>query len=71
MKRTPLIEELTIGPRGELVLPRRLRRALAWQAGDRLLVTVADGRLVAERRVRSLGAVLEVLVGASGGRENG
>ena len=69
MKRTPLIEELAVGKRGEIVLPRRLRRALAWQEGDRLLVSVEDGRLVIERRARSFGAVLDVLVGPGGGRE--
>lgn len=69
VKPKPLIEEVEVGRRGEIVLSRRLRRALSWQEGDRLLLSVEDGRLVIERRARTFGAYLDVL-GSSGARED-
>jgi AbrB family looped-hinge helix DNA binding protein len=59
--RKPLIEVVTIGKRGEIVLPRRLRNGLGLQEGDQLVLSVEERRIVLERRSRNLGAYLDVL----------
>jgi len=58
-----------IGRRGEITLSRRLRAALGVQPGDELLLSVEDGRLVAERRARRLATYLDVLAGPPGARD--
>lgn len=58
-----------IGRRGEITLSRRLRAALGLQSGDELLLSVEDGRLVAERRARRLATYLDVLAGPPGARD--
>jgi len=61
MIRKPLIEVIEVGKRGEIVLPRRLRQQLNLQQGDQLVLSVAERRIVLERRGRNLGAYLDVL----------
>ena len=61
MIRKPLIEVIEVGKRGEIVLPRRLRQQLNLQQGDQLVLSVAERRIVLERRARNLGAYLDVL----------
>ena len=70
MSRKPVIDVARVGSRGEVTLSRRVRAALGVRAGDDLLVTVEDGRLVLERRARRLGTYLEVLAGAASARDD-
>lgn len=59
--RGPLVEIVTLGKRGEVVLPRRVRSALELHAGDELIVTVEEKRLVMERRSRGFGSYVEAI----------
>jgi hypothetical protein len=61
VSRKPVIDVAQVGSRGEIPLSRRIRAALGIQPGDELLLSVEDGRLVAERRARRLGTYLDVL----------
>ena len=38
---------VTIGARGQVMVPAELRRALGWRAGDYVTFTVEDGALIA------------------------
>jgi AbrB family looped-hinge helix DNA binding protein len=38
----------TLSSKGQLVIPKELRRALCLRAGERLRVSVQDGRLILE-----------------------
>ena len=70
MNRKPVIDVVQVGNRGELALSRRIRAALGVQAGDELLLSVEDGRLVAERRAaRRLATYLDALAGPSTTRD--
>jgi AbrB family looped-hinge helix DNA binding protein len=40
----------TLSSKGQLVIPKDLRRALRLNAGDRLRITVQDRRLIIERQ---------------------
>jgi len=66
VNRKPLIDVIEIGKRGEIVLPRRLRKSLNLQEGDQLVLSVDERRIVLERRARHLGAYLDVLAGTHG-----
>ena len=57
----PIIEVVKVGRRGEFVLPRRVRAALALQEGDELVVTVEDDHLVLHRKARGFHAYLDNL----------
>ena len=41
-----------VGPRGELMLPSRVRAALGLQAGDELLVSIDEETIVLKRKAR-------------------
>ena len=41
-------ECVTLGAQGRLVIPARLRRRLGLKTGDELIISVKDGRLIAE-----------------------
>ena len=69
MSRKPVIDVARVGSRGEVALSRRVRTALGVQPGDELLLTVEDGRLVAERRARRLGTYLDALTGSPSARD--
>lgn len=69
MNRKPVMEVVPVGRRGEITLSRRLRAALGVQPGDELLVSMENGRLVAERRARRLGTYLDALAGPPGARD--
>lgn len=56
-----MIDVARVGHSGEVALPRRVRHAFGVQPGDELLVTVADGRLILERRARRLATYLDAL----------
>lgn len=51
-----------LGRRGELVLPRRVRAALALEEGDELLLAVEDDAIVLKRKARRFAEYLETLV---------
>lgn len=70
MSRKPVIDVVRIGDRGEVALSRRVRTALGVLPGDELLLTIADGRLVAERRARRLATYLDALTGARPPRDD-
>ena len=59
---------LKIGRHGQVVLPRRVRAALALQEGDELLLTVEDEAIVLKRKARRFAEYLETLGRAPGGR---
>ena len=46
----PEAVEVTVGPQGRLVVPARLRRRLGIEAGDVLLASADEDRLVLEGR---------------------
>ena len=69
MTRKPLIDVIEIGKRGEIVLPRRLRSSLNLRAGDQLILSADERRIVLERRARHLGAYLDVLGTTTHGAE--
>jgi hypothetical protein len=69
VSRKPVIDVAAVGRRGEIALSRRIRAALGVQEGDELLLSVEDGRLVAERRARRLATYLDVLAGPSSARD--
>ena len=66
----PLVEVLKIGRRGEVVLPRRVRSSLKLHEGDEVILTVADNRIILERRARSFGAYLDAIGTAVGPKRN-
>jgi AbrB family looped-hinge helix DNA binding protein len=48
------VVEVTVGPRGRIVLPARLRRQLGVEPGSVLLAKVEEDRLVLETRRAAL-----------------
>ena len=53
--------EVTVGPQGRLVVPAPLRRRLGIEAGDVLIASARDDRLVLERRDAILARVRQRL----------
>jgi AbrB family looped-hinge helix DNA binding protein len=53
--------EVTIGPQGRLVVPAALRRRLGIEAGDVLIASAQQDRLVLERRDAILSRVRQRL----------
>jgi AbrB family looped-hinge helix DNA binding protein len=66
----PIVEVVRVGKRGELTLPRRVRNSLRLQEGDELVLTMAEHRVILERRTRHFGTYLEAINVASGGRRD-
>ena len=66
----PIVEVVRVGKRGELTLPRRVRNTLHLQEGDELVLTVAENRVILERRARHFGTYLEAINIAGGGRRD-
>ncbi len=48
MPDEPAFVRLRLGPQGRLVVPAHFRRALGMEAGDALIASIHDGRLVLE-----------------------
>jgi AbrB family looped-hinge helix DNA binding protein len=57
----PIIDVVKLGKRGEIVLPRRVRSALALQEGDELMLAVDERRVTLERRGRGFKTYLDAL----------
>ena len=55
--------KVNVGPQGRIVIPAAMRRALGIGTGDILVVRVADGRLVFEKRDDVLARVQRRFVG--------
>jgi AbrB family looped-hinge helix DNA binding protein len=59
MMKLESVAEVTISPRGAVNLPAKVLRALGWQHGDDLWVTIADGdRIVLSRKPESIADAL-------------
>jgi len=41
--------EMTVGPKGQIVIPSEMRRALKIAPGSKVLVTYRDGKVVIEK----------------------
>jgi AbrB family looped-hinge helix DNA binding protein len=54
--------EVTISSKNQIVIPREAREALGVKAGDKLLVTVPDGKVVVIERPAAYHKKLEGLV---------
>jgi AbrB family looped-hinge helix DNA binding protein len=52
---------LKLGPRGEVVLPRRVRAALGLQEGDELSLSLEDESIVLKRKAHRFAEYLETL----------
>lgn len=52
-------ERVTLGAQGRLVIPARLREELGLHAGDTLVLSTNDGRLVVETPARIIADVQE------------
>lgn len=65
----PVVEIVRLGKRGEIVLPRRIRTALQLHEGEELVLSIADQRLVLERRARNFATYLDVMGNGTKGDE--
>lgn len=65
----PVIEIVRVGKRGEIVLPRRIRSAMQLQEGEELVLSLAEQRLVLERRARNFATYLDVMGNGGKGEE--
>lgn len=65
----PVVEIVRVGKRGEIVLPRRIRNTMQLQEGEELVLSIADQRLVIERRARNFATYLDVMGNGSKGEE--
>ena len=52
---------VTVGRRGELVLPQHVRAALGLQEGDQLVLAMEDESIVLKRKARRFAQYLEGL----------
>ncbi len=57
-------ERTTLGAQGRLVIPARLREKLGLKAGDALVLSADDGRLVVETPARIIAEVQEAFARA-------
>jgi AbrB family looped-hinge helix DNA binding protein len=53
--------EATLSSKHQIVIPREARKALGLKAGDKLLVTVLDNRVIVLRKPKSFAAALRGL----------
>jgi AbrB family looped-hinge helix DNA binding protein len=65
----PVVEIVRVGKRGEIIVPRRIRNALQLQEGEELVMSIAEQRLVIERRARNFATYLDVMGNGSKGEE--
>ena len=65
----PVVEIVRIGKRGEIVLPRRIRNALQLHEGEELVLSIAEQRVVLERRSRNFATYLDVMGNGTKGEE--
>ena len=42
-------EEMKVGPKGQIVIPNAMRRALKIAPGSKVLVTLEDGKVIIEK----------------------
>ena len=66
----PVVEIVRLGKRGEIVLSRRIRNTLQLQEGEELVLSIADQRLVLERRARNFATYLDVMGNGTKGEES-
>ena len=52
-------EEMKVGPKGQVVIPKAMRKALKMFPGSRVLVSSADGRVIIEKIPVSAVSVFE------------
>ena len=56
-----MADVVKLGPRGELVLPSRVRTALGLREGDELLLSFDEQSIVVTRKARRFGEYLDRL----------
>jgi AbrB family looped-hinge helix DNA binding protein len=52
-------EEMKLGPKGQIVIPKAMRRALKIGPGSRVLVTLSEGQVIIRKPVESAVSVFE------------
>lgn len=60
---------LKVGPKGELVLPRRVRTSLGLREGDELVLSFDEESIVLKRKARRFAQYLDTLSRAPTGRQ--
>jgi AbrB family looped-hinge helix DNA binding protein len=56
-----LEEEMTVGPKGQVVIPRAMRKALKIQPGSKVVFRLEDDRAIIEKQsIDSVGALERV-----------
>jgi AbrB family looped-hinge helix DNA binding protein len=65
----PVVEVVRLGRKGEIVLPRRVRSSLKLQEGDEIVLTIAENRMILERRARKFSAYLDAISTALGPKD--
>jgi AbrB family looped-hinge helix DNA binding protein len=59
MKLDMLEEEMTVGPKGQVVIPRAMRKALKIQPGSKVVFRLEDNRAVVEKQSSDSVGILE------------
>jgi AbrB family looped-hinge helix DNA binding protein len=59
-------EEMKVGPKGQVVIPRAMRKALKIGPGSKVIVSMVDDQVVIERSTDSAVSVFEAI--ARGGK---
>ena len=54
-------EEMKVGPKGQVVIPRAMRKALKIGPGSKVIVSMVDDRVVIEKSTDSAVSVFEVI----------
>ncbi len=54
-----LEEEMTVGPKGQVVIPKAMRKALKIQPGSRVVFRLEDDRAIVEKQASDSVAALE------------
>lgn len=54
-------EEMKVGPKGQVVIPKAIRKALKISPGSKVLVSSADGRVIIEKMPTSAVSVFETI----------
>ena len=54
-------EEMKVGPKGQVVIPKAMRRALKIFPGSKVLVSFDEGRIIIEKKPVSAVSVFEAI----------
>ena len=57
-------EEMKVGPKGQVVIPKAMRKALKIFPGSKVLVSSDDGRVIIEKKPASAVSVFEAIAKA-------